>query len=599
MSSLAAVVETLQEQNTSLETVKDGIISLVKESENARIAYERAAGDRAEDAREKRKEKSARVGSASSSSGFRAGVSQGLGLSSLADFATNALGGLLGGVTGAGLAAAAGIGAGKLIKKGAIAGLVYAFADDAIKAAFDGLSIAEDDPEKRKDLEKKATDGIYGYIAASLVTKNPYVKVLAAVGGAFGSEITGWLSSTFGWNKETGIVTLPGIGELNTTDPEVQTAIGAITTTISGLALIGLNKVRKLISGATKAVDAAAIPKTEPSFGRPSPQQGIEDYTKRPTLGGVQRANTPVSGLPKAEYMPKVVSPIAANRLAQEASDSIQKANNIIRTFEERRAAMLALKPDPRLSDVRMTPKPMFKPLAGINVYDDIVGSMGAAANTDELPKAMSNMQKAMTYIDPIMRLANKVALPLTAAAVTFEGLSDKQMVDATSQVESTAAAVRRLPLATVDAIGDVAAFFSNAVNSGINKVIGTDLKTDYAGLDLAAAQRDRQLAIAKREAAAFTSYIEGFESPSEGRNVARIAAGGPSTAMEIVSAYEAGQQRRGSRAPVIINEGDNITNNNVSGGGSQRPAPRSAVDSVATTKELVSGGRRGYRPGG
>lgn len=598
MSSLAAVVETLQEQNTSLETVKDGIISLVKDSENARIAYERAAGDREEAKREKQKTK-ARGSGASSPSGFKAGVSQGLGLTSLVDFATNAFSGLLGGVTGAGLAAAAGIAAGKLFKKGAIAGLVYAFADDAIKAVFDGLGIAEDDPEKRKDLEKKATDGIYGYIAASLITKNPYVRVLAAVGGAFGSEITGWLSRTFGWDKETGKVTLPGIGELDTTDPQVQTAIGAITTSISGLALIGLNKVRKLISDALKGVDAAAIPKTEPSFGRPKPQQGIEDYTKRPTFDGSPRANTPTGSLPKAKYVPKVTSPIAANRLAQEASESIQEAKNVIRSFKERRAAMLALAGDPRLSDARMTPKPMFKPLAGINVYDDIVGSMGAAANTNELPKAMSNMQKAMTYIDPIMRLANKVALPLTAAAVTFEGLSDKQMADATSQVESTAAAVRRLPLATVDAIGDVAAFFSNAVNSGINKVIGTDLKTDYAGLDLAAAQRDRQLAIAKREAAAFTSFIEGFESPSEGRNVARIAAGGPSTAMEIVSAYEAGQQRRGASAPVIINEGDNITNNNVSGGGSPRPAPRSAVDSVATTKELVSGGRRGYRPGG
>lgn len=593
MSSLAAVVETLQEQNTSLETVKDGIISLVKDSQNARIAYERAAGDREEAKREKQKTR-ARGSSASSPSGFRAGVSQGLGLTSLADFASNALGSLLGGVTGAGLAAAAGIGAGKLIKKGAIGGLVYAFADDAIKAAFDGLGIAEDDPEKRKDLEKKATDGIYGYIAASLVTKNPYVKVLAAVGSAYGSEITGWLSKTFGWDKETGKVTLPGIGQLDTTDPEVQTAIGAIATTISGLALIGLNKVRKLISGATKAIDAAVIPKIIPRFG-PNPQQGIEDYTTRPTLGGAQRVSTPVGDLPKEKYKSLVASRIPTRALIDSAADAVNKSSNII-NFEQAKRQFTG---DPRVANDNIAPKPQPKILSGANFYDDIIDSMGAAANTDELPKAMSNMQKAMTYIDPIMRLANKVALPLTAAAVTFEGLTDKQMIDATNQVESTAAAVRRLPLATVDAIGDVAAFFSNAVNSGINKVVGTDLKTDYAGLDLAAAQRDRQLATAKREAAAFTSFIEGFESPSEGRNVARIAAGGPSTAMEIVSAYEAGQQRRGSRAPVIINEGDNITNNNVSGGGSPRPAPRSAVDSVATTKELVSGGRRGYRPGG
>jgi hypothetical protein len=591
MSSLAAVVDTLQEQNRSMETVKDGILTLVKESKNARVAYERGAGDRAEAAREKRREKSARV---STPSTFTGGVKQGLGLTALADMAGNLFGGMLGG----GLAASIGVLAGRILKKGAIAGLAAVFLGDAIEKALSSFGFELTD-EQQSDVNKKATSALYAYMIASFATKNPYVKVLAAIGGAFGSEITGWLSRTFGWNKNDGTVTLPGdLGELDTLNPNVQTAIGAITTTISGLALIGLNKVRKLISGSVKGVDAAAIPKKEPSFG-PSPQQGVEDYTKRPTLGGVQRASTPVSSLPKAKYMSKVVSPIAANRLAQEASESIREANNIIRSFNERRAAMLALKVDPRLSDSRIAPKPLPKILSGMNAYDDIVGSMGAAANTDELPKAMSNMQKAMTYIDPIMRLANKVALPLTAAAVTFEGLSDKQMVDATSQVESTAAAVRRLPLATVDAIGDVAAFFSNAVNSGINKVIGTDLKTDYAGLDLAAAQRDRQLAIAKREAAAFTSFIEGFESPSEGRNVARIAAGGPSTAMEIVSAYEAGQQRRGSSAPVIINEGDNITNNNVSGGGSPRPAPRSAVDSVATTKELVSGGRRGYRPGG
>jgi len=57
MSSLAAVVDTLQEQNRSMETVKDGILTLVRESENARVAYERGAGDRAESAREKRKER--------------------------------------------------------------------------------------------------------------------------------------------------------------------------------------------------------------------------------------------------------------------------------------------------------------------------------------------------------------------------------------------------------------------------------------------------------------------------------------------------------------------------------------------------------------
>ena len=82
MSSLAAVVDTLQVQNSSLETVKDGILTLVKESENARIAYERGAGDRQEEAREKKREKTTRV---STPKTFTGGVRQGLGLAALAE----------------------------------------------------------------------------------------------------------------------------------------------------------------------------------------------------------------------------------------------------------------------------------------------------------------------------------------------------------------------------------------------------------------------------------------------------------------------------------------------------------------------------------
>jgi hypothetical protein len=129
-----------------------------------------------------------------------------------------------------------------------------------------------------------------------------------------------------------------------------------------------------------------------------------------------------------------------------------------------------------------------------------------------------------------------------------------------------------------------------------ISKLItGKEIFTNHARLNLNQMQRDQQMAIIEAE----NAYYDGLLSNTGGRNNARLTAAGPSEATDTLTSYEPGQQRRGASAPVIINEGDNITNNSVSGGGSPRPAPRSAVDSVATTKELVSGGRRGYRPGG
>jgi hypothetical protein len=580
MSSLAAVVDTLQEQNRSMETVKDGILTLVKESENARVAYERGAGDRAESAREKRKERSARV---STPSTFTGGVKKGLGLTALADMAGNLFGGMLGG----GLAASIGVLAGGILKKGAIAGLAAVFLGDAIEKALSSFGFNLTD-EQQSNVNKKATSALYAYMIASFATKNPYVKVLAAVGGAFGEEITGWLSRTFGWDKNSGKVNLPGVGELDTLDPNVQTAIGSVTAALSGLVLYAANKLRRYIKSQRSAIDSA-LPKTEPKFQGPSPQQGLEDATKRPTLGGAQRADTPAGNLPKEKYKSLVASRIPTQALIDNAADAVKKSSNII-DFEQAKKQFTG---DPRVANDNIAPKPQRAPLVATRTaVTDMVDGIRTAFDRD----AASTVQKVIDAAEPIGKFASKALIPLEAFFIARDVALDKEMLEASGVVKTTMNRIAREPANIVD-------FFANTLMDAnkellldplneISKLItGKEIFTNHARLNLNQMQRDQQMAIIEAE----NAYTDSLLSNTGGRNNARLTAAGPSEATDTLTSYEPGQQRRGASAPVIINEGDNITNNNVSGGGSPRPAPRSAINATATTKMLVSGGRRGY----
>ena len=575
MSSLAAVVDTLQVQNSSLETVKDGILTLVKESENARIAYERGAGDRQEEAREKKREKTTRV---STPKTFTGGVRQGLGLAALADTAGSLFSGMLGG----GLAASIGVLAGGILKKGAIAGLAAVFLGDAIEKALSSFGFNLTD-EQQSDVNKKATGALYAYMIASFATKNPYVKVLAAVGGAFGEQITGWLSSTFGWNPETGIVTLPGIGELNTLNPNVQTAIGSITAALSGLVLYAANRLRRYIKSQRPAIDSV-LPKTEePKFRGPRPQTGLEDATERPTLGGAKRADTPVGNLPKSKYEPFIGSRIPTQSLIDNATDAVKKSSNII-DFEQAKRQFAG---DPRVANDNIAPKPQRAPLVATKTaVTDIVDGIRAAVDRD----TASTVQKVIDAAEPIGKVASKALIPLEAFFVARDVALDKEMLEASGVVKTTMNRIAREPANIVD-------FFANTLMDAnrellldplneISKLVtGQEIFTNHARLNLNQMQRDQQMAIIEAE----NAYYDGLLTSNAGRNDARLKAAGPSEATDTLTSYEPGQQRRGSGAPVIINEGDVITNNNTASS-APRPAPKSAVDAVGTTKQMIRG---------
>ena len=163
-------------------------------------------------------------------------------------------------------------------------------------------------------------------------------------------------------------------------------------------------------------------------------------------------------------------------------------------------------------------------------------------------------------------------------------------MLEASGVVKTTMNRIAREPANIVD-------FFANTLMDAnrellldplneISKLVtGQEIFTNHARLNLNQMQRDQQMAIIEAE----NAYYDGLLTSNAGRNDARLKAAGPSEATDTLTSYEPGQQRRGSGAPVIINEGDVITNNNTASS-APRPAPKSAVDAVGTTKQMIRG---------
>ena len=183
---------------------------------------------------------------------FRGGLAEGLGVTPVAEmirsFGIGAMGGMFSGAT----AAAVGKAAGNLIRKGGAAGLAFAFADDAIAAAFDYLKDKGIDfnltQEQENEIADRTGTGIGAYLLASIFKINPFAKLAVAVSTAFSDKIIGAVKNFFGIkDNENGeaIATLPFMGEVNLNDPEVQKTAVGVTATVTMLALAMVNRARK------------------------------------------------------------------------------------------------------------------------------------------------------------------------------------------------------------------------------------------------------------------------------------------------------------------------------------------------------------------
>ena len=140
MAGLSDVVVELQEQNRTLDDVKESIKGMLLASEQARKATERQAGDK-EEARRERERPRARINRDTPKTfggAISKGLGEGLGISQLSSWVSNVFGGL--GI-GSGLALAK-VGTAALVaslSKLGIAAVIATWGGSVIKGLFDNL----------------------------------------------------------------------------------------------------------------------------------------------------------------------------------------------------------------------------------------------------------------------------------------------------------------------------------------------------------------------------------------------------------------------------------------------------------------------------
>lgn len=238
-----------REHINTLNDVRDKITAMLKVDQDQLQAAKDARGDAVVAQRQASRSKS-KGSSASAPMGLAAGFKQGVGITPLMDFASNAVGAMFGGA----LAGTVGAAAGLLLKKGAIAALVYNFADDAIMAAFktleeQGLDLDLDETAK-KDIANRAGKGLTAFVLTGLISKNPFVKIATAVTTAYSDKIMEGIKLMFGVKTDENgkaIVNLPGMGDADLNDPKIQDSLAGIGTAVTLVTLGLLNRIRKSI----------------------------------------------------------------------------------------------------------------------------------------------------------------------------------------------------------------------------------------------------------------------------------------------------------------------------------------------------------------
>lgn len=230
MAGLSDVVVELQEQNRTLDDVKESIKGMLLASEQARKATERQAGDK-EEARRERERPRARINRDTPKTfggAISKGLGEGLGISQLSGWVSNVFGGL--GI-GSGLALAK-VGTAALVASLSslgIAAVIATWGGSVIKGLFDNLDpndVVFDDDTKTKVADGLAL-GTTGAILARTVAKmfGGKFKGLFTIGGFLAGGLYDIISKKIDGSKfepefnkafedEFGVDLLAGIGSI-------------------------------------------------------------------------------------------------------------------------------------------------------------------------------------------------------------------------------------------------------------------------------------------------------------------------------------------------------------------------------------------------
>ena len=242
-STLNEVVLELQEQNKTLDDVKNSIKSMLAEDILARKQEERAAGDREEDRREASKQK-ARSGQAPS---FQRGL---LGNTLSAGF-DKVLSGMFG--AAGGLLPALAMGAGRGIRFGAAALALNAFVSDAVDYVFEGFTFDNSmtDDEKNK-IKKDTQDGLNAGLGAKFLGLSWRKSLGIGLGVAASDLIGDTLKERFATDESGQFVMgnpLSGLGiggeeiNIDLSDPATRDIIGG------AIGLVGIEIARYAARG--------------------------------------------------------------------------------------------------------------------------------------------------------------------------------------------------------------------------------------------------------------------------------------------------------------------------------------------------------------
>jgi hypothetical protein len=454
MATLAQINSTLQEQTKVLakeESLADNSSSI--NSLSARISdfldKDKAnRGDRLEDKAEKdRARKSSKVIKAKSSSTTDTGRGGGL----------LGLGGLMGAL-GPALASIAGL-----------AGLAT------------GTALLDQDIGLPGDVDLgDAAKGLGAAFVTSMITKNPFIRIGTLLGGMYGDEIAkllggedGKINTAFGDIDLNNTTTQAIIGgALLFIAPKIL-RFGAAKAVAATTAILAARKAA-LDTNLAKIADEAADDIAKAAGGTGTRRTPPLTSAQRNAFGGydefkIRPAPTVMSNAPR------ISSPVS-----QTTDDILKAIGKQIDDLPITRTGPMSLyKPK------AVAPRPLIATKAPVIPKAKPPTVMTTSPTQPKAPSAADleaeKIFKKKWVPDWLKKTAKLAGRYVPPAIMAYDGYN--AVNDPTLQAQESLSAIDRFSigaLASIASIADLPSEVSNLTNMGLNKIFGTDLKTDY-----------------------------------------------------------------------------------------------------------------------
>jgi len=325
-----------------------------------------------------------------------------------------------------------------------------------------------------------AAKGLGAAFVTSMITKNPFIRIGTLLGGMYGDEIAKLLGG------EDGKINTP-FGDIDLNNTTTQAIIGgalmfiapkilrfgAAKAIAATTAILAARKAA-LDSNLAKIADEAADDIAKAAGGTGTRKTPPLTQQQRNALGGydefkIKPAPTVMSNAPR------ISSP------ASQTSDDILKAigKQIDDLAITRTGPASLYKPKP------VTPRPLIATKAPVIPKAKPPTIMATSPMQPKTPSAADleaeKIFKKKWVPDWLKKTAKLAGRYVPPAIMAYDGYN--AVNDPTLQAQESLSAIDRFSigaLASIASIADLPSEVSNLTNMGLNKIFGTDLKTDY-----------------------------------------------------------------------------------------------------------------------